>query len=258
MPAQVGPHIPMTTYDVAARLTARTEDRVQLEPGLAGIGRLRSRAQFVRLGNRYALSSLGSGNVYVAAKGVVGIEGGVAGSDVRVITALLYPGDVLVPEMQPPLSNTALVSQRPAEFWKLSAAAFAEEAARDGQLWQTIFARLNDQNARAQIHAAEMSVLNSEERVAAFLIEAGTRLGISSGGMIAYELPLSRYSIADYLSLNADTISRTFSAFNAARIIERRGRFQIVVRDWRALLERCPMSEAIVAAHGNGRLPVIR
>ncbi|CCB64582.1 putative transcriptional regulator, Crp/Fnr family [Hyphomicrobium sp. MC1] len=257
MPARVGPHAPMT-YDVAARLTPRSEDRVQLEPGLAGIGRLRSRAQFVRLGNRYALSSLGSGNVYVAAKGVVGMEGGAPGSDVRVITALFYPGDVLVPELQPPLSNLALVSQRPAEFWKLTASAFAEEAARDSQLWQTIFARINDQNARAQMHAAEMSILNSEERVAAFLIEAGTRLGISSGGMIAYELPLSRYSIADYLSLNADTISRTFSAFNTARIIERRGRFQIVVRDWRALMERCPMSEAIVAAHGNGRLPVIR
>lgn len=248
----------MTIYDVAARLTARTDDRVQSEPGLAHLSRLRARAQFVRLGNRYALSSLGGGNVYVAAKGVVGIEAGAARGDVRVITALLYPGDILVPELEPPLPSLALISQRPAEFWKLTASIFAEEAARDGQLWHTIFTRLNDQNARSQMHAAAMSTLNSEERVAGFLIEAGTRLGISSGGMISFELPLSRYSIADYLSLNADTISRTFSALGTARIIERRGRFQIVVRDWPALLERCPMSEAIVAAHGNGRLPVIR
>ena len=75
---------------------------------------------------------------------------------------------------------------------------------------------------------------------------------------IAFELPLSRYSIADYLSLNADTISRTFSSLSAARIIERRGRFQIVVRDWPALLEKCPMSGAIVAAHGTARSQIAR
>ena len=51
-----------------------------------------------------------------------------------------------------------------------------------------------------------------------------------SGGAIAFELPLSRYGIADYLSLNADTISRTFSSFGSASIIERRGRYRILVR----------------------------
>lgn len=204
------------------------------------------------------MPSLGSGHIYFVAKGVVGIEAGANGSDVRVITSLLYPGDVIVPELQPPLPGSSLISQRPCEFWKLTPAVVSEENARDNQLWPGIFSRLNDQNARLQLHAAEMSMLNSEEKVAAFLIETGARLGVSSGGQIAFELPLSRYSIADYLSLNADTISRTFSALGAARIIERRGRFQIVVRDWRALLEKCPMSDTIIAAHGAARPLVVR
>ncbi len=248
----------MTSYETAARPNVRSNVRVPLDVGLVTLSRLSSRSQFVRLGNRYALTSLGAGYVYVVAKGVVGVEAGAPGSDVRVVTMLLYPGDMLVPEMQPPLPGLSLITQRPAEFWKLTAAIFAEEAMRDSQLWQAVFARLNDQNARSQMHAAAMSVLNSEERVAGFLIEAGARLGMSSGGTIAFELPLSRYSIADYLSLNADTISRTFSAFATARIIERRGRFQIVVRDWQALLEKCPMSEAILKAHGGERSPLIR
>ncbi|MFT3730351.1 MAG: Crp/Fnr family transcriptional regulator [Hyphomicrobium sp.] len=249
----------MTTIEAAAaHLSARNEERVPSDPGLVGFSRLRARAQFIRLGNRYALSSLGCGHVFIAVKGVVGLESGVPGSDIRVVTNLLYPGDILVPELQAPLPSLSLISQRPAEFWKLQASAVAEEVSRDSHLWHAMFTRLNDQNARSQLHAAEMSILNSEERVAAFLIEAGTRLGIASGGLVAFELPLSRYSIADYLSLNADTISRTFSAFGSSRIIERRGRFQIVVRDWPALLEKCPMSDAIVAAHGAGRPQLVR
>ncbi len=247
----------MSTYEAATIPSARAE-RVQSEPELAAMARLRSRAQFVRFGSRHSLASLGCGYVYLVAKGVVGLEAGTVGSDVRVITALHYPGDVLVPELQVPLPGLSLISQRSAEFWKLASSAFADEMMRDAQLWQAVFTRLNEQNARLQMHSAAMSVLNSEERVAAFLIESGVRLGIQSGGTVAFELPLSRYSIADYLSLNADTISRTFSALGAARIIERRGRFQIVVRDWPALIERCPMSDVIVKMHGAGRPSLIR
>jgi CRP/FNR family transcriptional regulator len=108
------------------------------------------------------------------------------------------------------------------------------------------------------MHAAAMSALNSEEKVAAFLVESGTRLGIPSGRSISFELPLSRYSIADYLSLNADTVSRTFSALAAAKIIERRGRFQISVRDWSALAAKCPLSESIIKLHEAGKPALTR
>ncbi len=245
-----------TTYEAAIVSSARSERVQELEP--AAMARLRARAQFVRLGNRYPLSSLGAGYVYLVAKGVVGVEAGANNSEVRVITSLLYPGDVLVPEQQVPLAATSLISQRSAEFWKLTNSAFSDEMMRDAQLWHVVFARLNEQNARMQLHTAAMSVLNSEERVAAFLIEVGVRLGVHSGGTVAFELPLSRYNIADYLSLNADTISRTFSALATSGIIERRGRFQVVVRDWAALTEKCPISDVIIKVHGGGRTLAIR
>lgn len=245
----------MMAYNSALRSGERAYERVRADADLMPLMRLQGRAQFVRLGNCCALAALGSGFVYVVAKGVVGIECAVV-SGVRVITALLYPGDVVVPELQAPLPGLALKSQRSAEFWKITTTAFAEESIGDNRLWQTIFLRLNAQNARQQMHAAAMAALNSEERVAAFLVESGTRLGIPSGRSISFELPLSRYSIADYLSLNADTVSRTFSALAAAKIIERRGRFQISVRDWSALAAKCPLSEAIIKLHEAGK-PVL-
>ncbi|MGO4685681.1 Crp/Fnr family transcriptional regulator [Hyphomicrobium sp. 2TAF46] len=238
----------MTLYNTASRSRDRAGERVRADAELAALMKLHGRAQFVRFGNQCALAALGAGFVYVVAKGVVGIECAVD-SGVRVVTALLYPGDLIVPKLQAPLPRLALTSQRPAEFWKITTTAFAEETARDNQLWQTIFVRLNAQNARQQMHAAATSALTSEERVAAFFVECGTRLGFPSGRSISFELPLSRYGIADYLALNADTVSRTFSALAAANIIERRGRFQILVRDWPALEARCPLSEAIIKLH---------
>ena len=247
----------MTAFKSAPRSRERAGERVRADAEMTALTRLQGRAQVVRLGNHCALATLGGAYVYVVANGVVGIECA-AVSGVRVITALLYPGDIIVPELQAPLPGLALTSQRPAEFWKITTAAFAEESTRDSELWQTIFLRLNAQNARRQMHTAVMSALNSEERVAAFLVESGTRLGFPSGRSILFELPLSRDSIADYLSLNADTVSRTFSAFAAAKIIERRGRFQISVRDWSALAAKCPLSEAIITLHGAGKPALTR
>lgn len=241
----------MMAYNSVLRSGERSGERIRADAELNPLMRLQKRAQIVRLGHCSPLAALGGGFVYVVAKGVVGIECAVV-SGVRVITALLYPGDVVVPELQPPLPEVALTSQRSAEFWKITTTAFADESTRDNQLWQRIFLRLNAQNARQQMHAAAMSALNSEEKVAAFLVESGTRLGIPSGRSISFELPLSRYSIADYLSLNADTVSRTFSALAAANIIERRGRFQISVRDWSALAAKCPLSESIIRLHEAG------
>ncbi|WP_290992426.1 Crp/Fnr family transcriptional regulator [Hyphomicrobium sp.] len=247
----------MTATNSALRSRDRAGECVRADAELAALIKLQGRAQFVRLGNHCQLAELGSGFVYIVAKGVIGIECSVV-SGVRVITALLYPGDVVVPKLQAPLPGLVLTSQRPAEFWKIATTAFVEETSRDDQLWQTIFLRLNAQNARQQMHTAAMSALNSEERVAAFLVESGTRLGFPSGRSISFELPLSRYGIADYLSLNADTVSRTFSALAAAKIIERRGRFQISVRDWSALEAKCPLSEAIIKLHAAGKPSLTR
>lgn len=243
----------MSSFETAAKI----RDRVQLGIGSSALARLHKRAQFLRLRNRYAVAALGSGFVYIVARGVVGLESAVH-TDIRAITALLHEGDVLVPELQPPLPELALTSQRPPEFWRLTMTALAEEAEKDPQLWQTVFLRPHLQNARAQMHSATMSGLNSEERIAAFLIKMGVRIGTQTGGSISFELPLTRYNIADYLALNADTVSRILSSLVSEGIVERRGRFQILIRNWPELLAKCPLSAAIIRLHSAAKLLITR
>ncbi len=238
----------MSSYETAAKIIDRmlSGDRANI------LAPLQKRAQLVRLGNRYAVSALGSGFVYIVARGVVCIET-TAQTDIHAVTSLLYEGDVLIPELQAPLPELTLTTQRPSEFWKLTMTALAEEAEQHPQLRKALFLLPQVQNARAQLHIAAMSGLNSEERIAAVLVEIGAHIGMQAGGAISFDLPLTRYNIADYLALNPDTVSRILSSLVSDGIIERRGRFQFSIRNWRALVAKCPLSEAIIRLHGAGK-----
>ena len=53
--------------------------------------------------------------------------------------------------------------------------------------------------------------LTGEQRVAAFLVSSGTRQGQVVSNRCTLRLPMLRADIADYLSLNPDTLSRIMS-----------------------------------------------
>ena len=239
----------MSTSNSAIMDCARNSEQEHAEPNFISIAKLQSRAQIFRLGHRFPVSGLGQSFVYVLSKGVAGIECATNLGE-RTVIELLYPGDILVPGLQAPLRDLALIAKRPVEFWRLTITSLAGESARDSELWQAIFLRLNAQNARSQLHIAATSGLTCEQRIAGFLIEIGSRLGVLIDGGLSFELPISRYSIAEYLSLNADTVSRTLSGLAAAKIIRRQGRFQISILKWNALVEMCPLSDAITKLHG--------
>lgn len=242
----------MPTSDFATREPLRLGERSSDAADIASLASLLERAQKFRAGPNSSVGDLGRGFIYVVARGVAAVQCATT-SDASAVTALLYPGDILMPDLLAPLPGLALIASRPVEFWKLTIASLNEASARDSRLWQALFLRLSAQNARSQLHIAANSGLNCEQRMAGFLIEIGSRLGFSSGGTLSFELPVSRSTIADYLSLNADTVSRTLSAMAAAEIIERRGRSQILIRDRQALSDMCPLSDAIATLHGAGK-----
>jgi CRP/FNR family transcriptional regulator, anaerobic regulatory protein len=69
------------------------------------------------------------------------------------------------------------------------------------------------QMARHAIHAAAIDQFDCQQKVATFLIELAFRTGVASAGRgVAFEMPLSRTDVADYLGLNTDTLSQHLSA----------------------------------------------
>jgi hypothetical protein len=66
------------------------------------------------------------------------------------------------------------------------------------------------------VHTAIVGGLSGEDRVVSFLIELTLRLGTPAAAGITFTVPLSHTEIADYLALNADTLSRSCRASRLA------------------------------------------
>ena len=87
---------------------------------------------------------------------------------------------------------------------------------------------------RAQAHMLLLGRHTACERVAAFLLDFRDRFGAD-----AYDLPMSRQDIADYLGLTIETVSRTFTQLQAARQIDLASCRRVILRNREALERIC-------------------
>jgi CRP-like cAMP-binding protein len=84
---------------------------------------------------------------------------------------------------------------------------------------------------------------DAEGSIAAFVLEIDGRAGARHGKGEFMSLPMLRGDIANYLGLTIETVSRSFTHFKKAGLLELRGRYGIRLIDRRALraiAERIP------------------
>ena len=169
----------------------------------------------------------------------------------RQILELHYPGDIIRAALAPPLSALALSASAPSELWRLPASSFEMLVGAESELGLHLNRQLADQHARTILHVASIGGLSGEERVASFLIEVGLRLGTRSANGVSFEMPLSRTDVADYLALNADTLSRIMSRLKARGLVTPMGRGCALLPDWDGLCASSPVADAVLALHGT-------
>lgn len=99
---------------------------------------------------------------------------------------------------------------------------------------ETALAALLKKFNRAQAHMLLLGRHTACERVAAFLLDFRDRMGAD-----AFDLPMSRQDIADFLGLTIETVSRTFSQLQAARLIDLASCRHVVLRNTEALERLC-------------------
>ncbi len=152
----------------------------------------------------------------------------------RQICEFHLPGDTFGFELSPEhhtsaeaLGPTRLVAVRRGAL--LENADTAPEFAR--LLWRSAVADLQ----RSQEHVLRLGHRSAAERVASFLLDVARRLGDHD----AFDLPMSRQDIADYLGLTIETVSRSFTQLQGLDMIAVRSCRHIDLLDREALIELC-------------------
>jgi CRP-like cAMP-binding protein len=197
-----------------------------------------------------ALAPGNSEAVYVVRSGLLVLQANVPGKHRQLLT-LHYPGDVFCAGLAPPLPAVALSAAVASEAWRLPADTFEALVCGDSTLGLNLDRQLAEQHARSILHLATIGALSGEERVASFLIELGLRIGVRTANGLSVEIPLSRTDIADYLALNADTLSRIMSRLKSKGLVAQAGRGRSLLPDWEGLCAQSPLADTVAALHGK-------
>lgn len=228
----------------------RALDRRQLAELLQSLGSVvkTRKRQEIGLG-------LADDTVYVLRSGVLALSAAGQGSE-RQLLALLYPGDAFRTDLAPPLDGITLVAMTDGVLLRVRPEALGNFPDAEQQLNTAICRKACELHARAVLHIARLADLGSESRVAAFFLEMAVRTGRMANDSITCDMPLSRTDIAEYLALNADTLSRIMTRLKAKGILSTIGRSKVIVKRVKKLAAELPLGAATMALHNEGR-PVV-
>jgi CRP-like cAMP-binding protein len=157
-----------------------------------------------------------------------------------------YAGDLLEVSLLPAFAHLRLFAIEACELWRLRQKPhkplFTElpDVLRDYQfLYGAMVKRLVFANIM-------LGSLTGEQRVASFLVSSGLRQGRVASNRCTLRLPMLRADVADYLSLNPDTLSRVMSDLQQQGLLASQGRHLVHILDWRGLWGRSPLSAAML------------
>jgi CRP/FNR family transcriptional regulator len=170
----------------------------------------------------------------------------------RQVVAVLYPGDVFRAAFAPPAATAHLSAVSPGEVLRFRWSVFADRIKDDPDVARYYEDAVAKQTARQAIHMAAVGRFDCQQRLATFLVELALRTGMRApcGGLV-FEMPLSRTDMADYLGLNADTLSRTVSRMRASGLLSHPERHRALVRDFDALAALSPAAPSLQALCGE-------
>lgn len=227
---------------------AQASIRVEADP----LALLRPRATIVRArrDQQFSLTADQDEVVTIVRSGLLALRTALPGNRRQVLT-LLFPRDIFRPSFVPPLPDVSLFAAAASEIWHIPSSTFMALANGDSGLGRALHRQIAEQQSRANLHIAALGNLNGEERVASFLIELTLRFGSVSSDGISFQIPLTRIDIADYLALNADTLSRIMSRLKTRGVVLQKGRGRALVPNGKALRDLSPLADALVSLLGG-------
>ncbi|MCB1506311.1 MAG: Crp/Fnr family transcriptional regulator [Hyphomicrobiaceae bacterium] len=193
----------------------------------------------------------GSEQVFVVRSGMVYLEA-MPQATSRQILDLYYPGDVIKEQSIPQIPGANLIAVQTGEVVRLNAQRLQALVEGDPDARRFLDNAMAHQYPRRLAHLAMLGALTGEERVASLLMELALRVGEAGPDRArTFDIPLSRTEMADYLSLNADTLSRIMSKLRQTGVLGATGRGRGYAPHFDALCRITPLAETITALHVN-------
>ncbi len=154
----------------------------------------------------------------------------------RQILGLEGPGDIVCALMAGTGTQNWLEALSDCRICELDLTPEAERLRHDPDFLAATFAVAHRRLTRSQSHISTLGRLDSRERVLLFLAQMAAR---SNGGLVT--LHMSREDIADYLGLNAETVSRILSRIKKTGLVKFLSRTEYVVPDLAEIARRLPV-----------------
>lgn len=172
-----------------------------------------------------------------------------AGNAEEQILAMLFPGDIISTRPLAALKGSTVTSLGPSELLKTRPAAGTGRGLEDMRLTAILLEQAELMWSRAAVHALTVASLDAEQRIATFMVEIALRLGRFTDERVTLTLPMLRSDIAQYLALNADTLSRTLTRVKEQGLVCFDGRREVMIPDWSKLCAATPLADALMAVH---------
>jgi CRP/FNR family transcriptional regulator, anaerobic regulatory protein len=191
-----------------------------------------------------------AGKVIVLKEGMLAIDAMPATGKLQVLD-FLVAGDVVSASTVLPTPGVSLRAITSASLVSLDPPA-VDRTVPAHEYWTFLVAQCLNQLARVNIHQLMIGRLETEARVASFILSLALRNMRKDKREISVELPMSRTDIANYLVINCDTLSRTMMRFCDCGLIERKSRHAIRVIDLDALRKKSPLASLLSAVFEKG------
>lgn len=197
----------------------------------------------IKLGARNRLSNtlVSEGEILVVREGTLALEIVPSGGR-RQVLDFLMPGDAVL--------VSAAISKGPSYLRAVTGVVLDRYNHRDGDVvmeYPALLSRLETNLARRDLYQIMIGQLDAEPRAATFLLSLALRCNCALEPDQPLDLPMSRDDIADYLSMNPDTLSRIMMRFEMQELIQRVNRHAIRLVDVEGLGRRTPLRRQFLA-----------
>jgi|1186.fasta_scaffold32331_2 CRP-like cAMP-binding protein len=188
--------------------------------------------------------------VVVLREGMLAIDAMPAKGKLQVLD-FLVPGDVVSASTVLPMPGVSLRAITSASLVSLDPPA-VDRPMPSHDYWTFLISQCMHQLARVNIHQLMIGRLETESRVASFVLSLALGRAREEMAEITISLPMSRTDIANYLVINCDTLSRTMMKFCDCGLIKRVSRHAIRIIDLDGLEKKSPLASLLSRVFGTG------